>query len=97
MNVFIILSVLIIFIGITGGIYRSNLHIESVNKFSKSIVQYDARMLYQLKDASIPEERFNYNKKHLENLNVYEYNWKKTYSGIVSPKIIDNKYHPLKF
>ena len=92
-----VLSVLIIFIGITGGVYRSNLHIESVNKFSNSIVQYDARMLYQLKDASIPEERFNYNKKHLENLNVYEYNWKKTYSGIVSPKIINNKYHPLRF
>ncbi len=91
------LSILILIIGITGGIYRSNMQIESVNKFSNSIIQYDARMLYQLKDASIPEGRFNYNKKHLENLNVYEYNWKKTYSGIVSPKIINNKYHPLRF
>ena len=77
------LSILILIIGITGGIYRSNMQIESVNKFSNSIIQYDARMLYH--------------KKHLENLNVYEYNWKKTYSGIVSPKIINNKYHPLRF
>ena len=54
-------------------------------------------MLYKIKDATIPKVRFNYNKKHLENLNVYEYNWEKTYDGIVSPKIIDNKYHPLRF
>ncbi len=55
--------------------------------------------------ATIPKHRYYENKKHLENLNVYEYNWKKTYgsnmeatdSEIVSPKIIRNRYHPLRF
>ena len=94
-----ILSIVIIFTGVIGGIYRSFLHIESVNKFSNSIVQYDARMLFHndLRNASIPKKRYDENKKHLENLNVYENNWKKTYSEILSPKIIDNKYHPLRF
>lgn len=100
-----ILSILIFFIGIIGGIYRSNLHLESVNKFSNSIVQYDARMIYEFKNASIPKDRYYKNKKHLENLNVYEYNWKKIFgfnmevtdSEIVSPKIIRNRYHPLRF
>lgn len=100
-----ILSIIILFIGISGGTYRSYLHIESVNKFSNSIVQYDARMIYELKSASIPKHRYYENKKHLENLNVYEYNWKKTYglnmeatdSEILSPKIIRNRYHPLRF
>lgn len=94
-----ILSIVIIFTGVIGGIYRSFLHLESVNKFSNSIVQYDARMLFHndLRNASIPKKRYDENKKHLENLNVYENNWKKTYSEILSPKIIDNKYHPLRF
>ena len=100
-----ILSILIFVIGISGGVYRSNLHVESVNKFSNSIVQYDARMIYELTNASIPKKRYYENKKHLENLNVYEYNWKKTYGSnmevtdaeIVSTKIIRNRYHPLRF
>ena len=100
-----VFSIFIFLIGIVGGIYRSYLHLESVNKFSNSIVQYDARMIYELKDATIPKHRYYENKKHLENLNVYEYNWKKTYgstmeasdSEIVSPKIIRNRYHPLRF
>lgn len=100
-----VISIFIFLIGLTGGTYRSYLHLESVNKFSNSIVQYDARMIYELKDATIPNHRYFENKKHLENLNVYEYNWKKIYgfnmeaaeTEIVSPKIIRNRYHPLRF
>mgnify|MGYP001344159672 FL=1 len=62
-------------------------------------------MIYELTNATIPKDRYYENKKHLENLNVYEHNWKKTYgsnmeasdSEIVSPKIIRNRYHPLRF
>ena len=57
-----VLSILIFINGVAGGIFRSSLHVESVNKFSNSIVQYDARMIYELKNASIPKKRYYKNK-----------------------------------
>ena len=91
------LSILIIIIGISGGIYRSNTHVQSMNKFSKAIVDYDARMIYYYDDVSIPLERFNKKKEHLESLNVYGYNWQKIYYEFLSSKIEEYKYHPLSF
>tara|TARA_A100000164_G_C21896745_1_gene768341 strand:+ start:449 stop:1843 length:1395 start_codon:yes stop_codon:yes gene_type:complete len=92
-----ILSILILITGISGGIYRSYMHTQSMNKFSKAIVDYDARMIYDYDSVSIPIERYNKKKDHLEDLNVYDYNWQKIYYEFLSPKINEYRYHPLSF
>ena len=92
-----ILSLTILIIGISGGIYRSLTHVQSMSKFSQAIVDYDARMIYDYKNVSIPKSRFNKKKEHLENLNVFNHNWGKIYYENLSPKIYKYKYHPLAF
>ena len=94
------LSVLIVILGIAGGIYRSDLHIQSMNVFSKSIVEYDALMIYGFKNmnthVSIPKDRFFIKKKHLQDLNIFDFNWGMKIEHL-SPKITRSRYHPLEF
>ena len=87
-------------VGILGGIYRSNLHSESMSQYAKNIVELDSLFIYGYKNQgvklSIPVERFKKKKEHLENLNIFDFNWGLEIENS-SPKIIKNRYHPLSF
>ena len=57
-----LIATLILIVGIFGGIYRSYLHVESMNQFSKNIVEYDSMFIYGYKNQgikiSIPSVRY---------------------------------------
>ena len=67
------LAFFIILLGISGGIYRSYLHIKSMNEFAVYIVRYDSQLIYLFKDVTIPKDRKNKKILHLNKLNVYQY------------------------
>ena len=91
------LAISIILIGVSGGIYRSNLHLNSMSQFSLEIVHYDSQFIYMWKNLSIPEERKIQKIKHLNNLNIFSY--EKDFKKILnsSKLIISNKFSPLSF
>ena len=91
------LAILIILIGVSGGIYRSHLHLNSMSQFSLEIVHYDSQFIYMWKNLSIPEERRIQKIKHLNNLNIFSY--EKDFKKILnsSKLIISNKFSPLSF
>lgn len=93
-------AITLLLVGILGGIYRSNLHSESMSQYAKNIVEFDSLFIYGYKNqgvkVSIPVERFKQKKEHLENLNIFDFNWGLEIENS-SPKIIKNRYHPLSF
>lgn len=95
-----LMATLILIVGIFGGIYRSYLHVESMNQFSKNIVEYDSMFIYGYKNQgikiSIPSVRYEKKKAHLKNLNIFDFNWGLKIEDS-SPLIIKNRYHPLSF
>lgn len=91
------LAVVTILIGVLGGIYRSHLHLNSMNQFSLDIVHYDSQFIYMWENLSIPEKRKIEKIKHLNNLNIfyYENNFEKILNS--SKLIKSNIYKPLSF
>ncbi len=94
-------AVLVFVIGVSGGIYRSNLHIKSMNVFAKDIVFYDTQFIYGYKDEgkiiSIPLKRYKDKKIHLQSLNINQFDKDPTKISSSSKKILKTKYHPLWF
>ena len=94
-------AVLIFVIGVSGGIYRSNLHIISMNVFAKDIVFYDTQFIYGYKEegkiVSIPLKRYKDKKIHLQSLNINQFDKDPTKIFSYSKKILKTKYHPLWF
>ena len=74
--------------------------LESMNQFSKNIVEYDSMFIYGYKNQgikiSIPSVRYEKKKAHLKNLNIFDFNWGLKIEDS-SPLIIKNRYHPLSF
>ena len=95
-----IFPIIIFLLGILGGIYRSNLHAESMSQYSVNIVEFDSLFIYGYKnegiDITIPKKRYSKKVEHLENLNITNFNWGDDIKDL-SPKIIKNRYHPLSF
>lgn len=91
------LAFFIILLGISGGIYRSYLHIKSMNEFSVYIVRYDSQLIYAHKDLSIPKDRMNKKILHLNELNIFQYedNPKKYLDASNLIKL--TKFHPESF
>jgi len=92
-----ILAIATISISVFGGIHRSNLHLDAMNKFSISIVHYDTQFIYFYENLSIPKERKKIKELHLNSLNIIKY--EKDLNKILasSPLIKTTKYHPLSF
>ena len=94
------LAVFLLLIGTLGGIYRSNLHSESMSHFSKNIIEFDSLFIYGYENqgvkVSIPIDRYKKKREHLENLNIFDFDWGLKIENS-SPKIIKNRYHPLSF
>ena len=96
-----IISVSIISLGLIGGIYRSSGQIKSMNVFAKDIVYYDMMFIYGYPangfKISIPKERFLNKKKHLERLNIFGFEPELKKIMLKSEKIISTKFDPLMF
>ena len=95
----ILIIIIILFSGISGGYFRSIEHIKSMNVYSYSIVYYDSMTVYEhyKKDIRIPKVRYINKKKHLEDLNIFSMEDIKNNSKIPSNKIKITKYKPLSF
>ena len=99
-NFFCSLIIFSIFIsGVTGGFYRSNEHLKSMNINSEHIVYYDSFFIYGLQneDLKIPQKRYIAKKKHLESLKIFNMNDAKNIFSKKTIYIKKTKFKPLSF
>lgn len=91
------LSIILVLIGVTGGIYRSYLHLKCMDKYSVHIVHYDSQYIYIHTESTIPLVRKQAKTAHLYQLNIFSY--KKDFNEILnSSKLIQStKYRPQSF
>ena len=99
-NFYFLISLVLMFVGILGGIYRSSEHAKAMNQYSLSIIRYDALFIYGFKhegfNLSIPKARYLSKKKHLNQLKIYDFR-RDDEIPITSKKIIINRYRPIWF
>lgn len=91
--------ILILLSGICGGYFRSNEHIKAMNIYSARIIYFDAMSIYDddFKKIKISKNEYDKKVKHLQSLNINNWNDVKNLNIYENTKIFIPNFSPLEF